>query len=173
MSMDVFFVFKLIYVNMLGFYKIFFKIVIFIWDNILSRSTLERIFLILTLTAGLFSLMYWMGYNSRSLGSNALHGIFSNDYFAVILTIGVLVLSSYLPVFWHKFSSAVLKILRLIQYACLAIISFIFVVTLLFPERTTPALEASFTVWFYLFGLNLICLWVTGVLGLRFKPSTR
>ena len=173
MSLDIFYVFKLIYINISGFYKIFFKIALFIRDNFLARSTIERIFLILTVSAGGLSLLYWMGYNSRSLGSNAMHGIFSNDYFAIILTIGILVLSSFLPVFWHKFSHGILKILRVVKYSCLVVISLIFLLTILFPERTTPAIEASFTIWFYLFGLNVVGLWVTAVLGLRSKPSTR
>jgi len=48
-----------------------------------------------------------------------------------------------------------------------------YILNFIFSSRISSTPEASFSVWFYLFGINLIVLWMIGVPGIFSMPSTR
>lgn len=141
-----FHIYKLVFLKIAGYLRVF--------------SLLEIIYYLFVISSLVFSSLGWRGYEIAIYEDTSYHTI-SNDDFLFFL-FGTILMS--LPAFFKVFSitrkgtiAAVLNLSGLLLNTVFFILNFIF------PSRISSTPIASFTIWFYLYGLNLIILWVLSV----------
>ena len=113
--------------------------------------------------------MGWMHYELVVYNEVYHHNISSDDFLIFFTGFVIMSIPGLLKLF-TKQDNNTLK--RITSIAGLTLVSAMYIITVIHPDRITSMSEASFTVWFYLFGANVVVLWIIEVLGIISMPST-
>jgi hypothetical protein len=103
------------------------------------------------------------------------HTIVSNDFLVFFTCYFIMIIPAILK-FFRKFESSLVNKSSFITG--LTLITIFYIMNLVDPARISATPIAAFTIWFYLFGVNIILLWILGtwimgVPGISSMPSTR
>ena len=153
-----------------GLYEVYSRSAKTAWQMIHRLPLFEKIFFLLLVIELFFSLRHWKSYEFLANDTLLVHGIYSDDfvYFLLLCGIGLLGIIRYAA--WAIERPVMLILLKIVRFTSLGGMSFYYLLNLFSSERIAPAPEAEFTLWFVLYGLNLVFLWITGVLGLVMTP---
>ncbi|MDH4200956.1 MAG: hypothetical protein OEV66_11340 [Spirochaetia bacterium] len=155
-----------------GFYRIYKGLFLNMWKHFRNFSIREFIFYVLAFLLVVFSGLGWRGYKITIYDEIVYHTI-SNDDFLIFLFGALLV---FIPAIWKFIRRAHNKTVWVaFNNAGLGLNTLFFVINFFKPSRISAMPDASFTLWFYLYGANLLILWIlsfqiTGIPGI-FMPS--
>lgn len=136
---------------------------------LLNFNTFLRIYLFNVLFAFFLLTRPWRSYSLVfDAEKKANHGIYTDDFLFIFI---LLVLSLLYPLirYWNseKEQKVPEKFGTITFYSGWGIISLLYVLTFFFPGRVAPVEEASFSLWYYLFGLNVVFAWGSGILDMK------
>lgn len=161
-----------IFWNLSGIAGIIYELGMYLFRRYNLASIWEKIFLPTPLFLWFLLMQQWRGYRIHMDNLSDYHGIYTDDLLIFFLLIGLLFLSALYTFLFQPVSEKAAKNIKRLRIVIAAIILFGFLITLIFPERVAPVKEASFTMWFYLFGLFSVLAAVSGVLGINTTPRT-
>ncbi|MCS6985308.1 MAG: hypothetical protein NZM25_09330 [Leptospiraceae bacterium] len=156
------------------FYEFFrgvFKIIIFFLGKlrlVVNRlNSYEYLFLAFMLSSAYFFSRGWL-YYELNLGEERRwqHHIISDDFAWFSLFHFVAALPFVVEILYPACSSKELRLAFFLRLFGLSGISFFYLANWFNPSRIAPVTEAKFSSAFYLFGANLLALWITGIWGM-------
>ncbi|MDH4261600.1 MAG: hypothetical protein OEV78_00995 [Spirochaetia bacterium] len=173
-------------INALGYIKSYLIIVIsglyFIYNVLLLKLFMrlklfnfkEIIYFVLIGYSIILTGIGWRSYKILINDEMNQHTIATNDF--LIFLIGFIIM--FIPGIFKilmKFDHRYLA--KLCFSSGLLIVTIFYILNILKPSRISATPEATFTVWFYLFGVNVIFFWIMGIWvikvpGIFSMPST-
>lgn len=128
----------------------------------------ERVFLLLMLSSGFLLTRNWRSYEIEFESIGAVdHGILTDDFLLYVIFHTVTVFPVLIRLSYRELEKVHYNWAIVLRTGGLAVITLFYVLTIIYPSRVAPTDEASFTVYFYLFGVFLLAEWVTGILGIK------
>ncbi|GEM_PF-6830310 len=128
----------------------------------------EKLLWLVAFTTFFLTTRPWLHYTlefSQTVSSR--HGAGTDDflwYFLLTVALATAPLFSLLETLYRR---DLLFLRRILVTVSLLLMTLLYVLTVLFPSRVIPFEGASFTLWFYLFGVSLTVLWGIGLSTLR------
>jgi len=155
-----------------GFYsmlKYFFKLL----RKLLNKLNIcERIYVLTSLMLGVFLLNSWQSYDIKfSEGQTFHHKIYTDDFLIMIIFLALSLIPVLIKMISEKFedfeNSLTKNTMLITRIIGLLVVSVIYMLNILFPERMSLAQQASYNWAFYGFGILLIPYWIIGLLGIK------
>jgi len=130
----------------------------------------EVLYYVLILYSILLTGMGWRSYEIFINNEKNHHSITTNDFLVFLVCFCIMLIPGFIKFILKKEN----HYLNLISFnAGLIVITIFYFLNFIIPSRISPTPESVFTIWFYLFGLNILLLWIIGVLSIISMPSTR
>lgn len=158
--------------NIKGIIKIMINFFHYLFQRYGLLPLWEKIFFAIPLLLWFFLMQHWKAYHIQLENLSDYHGIYTNDLLIFFTLISILFITSLYIFVLQPISEYIAHRLHITRISISSLIFLVFFITLIFPERITSAKEASFTLWFYLFGLFASLGIISGVLGIKTTPRT-
>ncbi len=133
-----------------------------------SVPLIEKLLVLFAFTGFFLTTRPWRHYTldfSQTVSSR--HGVGTDDFLWYFLLMAALATTPLLSLFKTLYRRDLLFLRRIVTTVSLLLMTLLYVLTVLYPSRIIPFEGASFTLWFYLFGVNLTVLWGIGLSTLR------
>lgn len=158
-----------ILINFSGIFRIYKNIFFLIFKRLTPFTIKDFIHYLIILCATALTGAGWRSYDVVINDEIIHHSISSNDFLFFLISFFMMMIPAILKFFGILLNA---KLHALISGSGLFLATIFYVLNLIFPGRTLLTPEATFTIWFYLFGFNLIILWIIEVLSILSMPST-
>lgn len=135
--------------------------------NLLHELPLyEKFFLLFAILQGLFLAKPWRSFTlAFSENHKITQGAMTDDFLWYAIAFTIAGLPTLVILFRKSPETPETRFTFFLRVGGLGIITFFYIATIFDAGRIAPVKEASFTIWFILFGILLPATWVSGVRG--------